>query len=240
VLAPCEPASALVLAAFMVALAGRRACGRSRDGARSGRRAGLPVVLWIASSARGASGLAPADATKWALVLKRLPELVAPGFIGRPELPGSYWGYGLFETGLPFFLSIHVGGAVLLLALLGLRGTPPPPGAGALERRPTLRPHGPVAGEVRIALAGSVFLVAGARRDASRLEGLVPGAALFRYPEKFFLGTVLAIAVLAASGVDRLLAPFATGGIKTESGSHGRRGACSRRPRAAWSSSSSG
>jgi len=198
VFAPCEPASALVLALFALALAGRRALGVLALGLGAAAVQVLPAALWIASSARGASGLAPADATKWSLVLKRLPELVVPGFLGRPDAPLNYWGAGLFDTGLPFLLSLHVGGAVLLLAIFGLRGASNGPGNGRATAG--ARP------ETSMAALGAVFLLLAIVATPARLGGIVPGAGLFRYPEKFVLGTFLAIALLAASGIERLIA----------------------------------
>src|SRR5262249_18353500 len=98
VLAPCEPASALLLRALTVALAGWRALGVLALGLGVAAAQVLPSALWIAASARSAGGLAAADASKWALTLRRLPELVAPGFFGRPEAPMTFWGAPWFDT----------------------------------------------------------------------------------------------------------------------------------------------
>jgi len=198
VLAPCEPASALVLAIFAVLLAGwRTALGVLALGLAAAAAQVLPAALWIVSSARGASGLATADASKWALSLRRLPELVAPGFFGRPEYPMTFWGAPYFETGIPLLLSLHVGGAVLLLAALGLRPAPTDPARST--------PRSGLRLETVLALAGGAFVLLALAATPARLGGIVPGAALFRYPEKFVLGAILALAILAAGGMDRLL-----------------------------------
>ena len=203
VLAPCEPASALVLGVFAIALAGWRALGVLVVGLGVAAAQVLPSALWIAASARSAGGLAAGDASKWTLALRRLPELVAPGFFGRPEAPMTFWGAPWFDTGIPFLLSLHVGGAILLLAILGL--LPPPSIDRAAKNASGRRMEG------ALALVAAGFLIMAMAASPARLGGIVPGAALFRYPEKLVLGTVLALALLASSGVERLLGSEATG-----------------------------
>src|SRR5262249_12388501 len=186
------------LGALTIALSGWRALGVLALGLGVAAAQVLPSALWIAASARSAGGLAAADASKWALTLRRLPELVAPGFFGRPEAPMTFWGAPWFDTGIPFLLSLHVGGAILLLAALAVLPTP------SLERAAT-NARG-LRMETALALVAAGFLVLAVAASPARLGGIVPGAALFRYPEKFVLGTVLGLALLASSGVERLLA----------------------------------
>jgi len=196
-------ALALVVLAPLVALVGPAGAGGppSRRAALS-TMAGLAIASVVAAvqilparelvglSPR-AGGLAPAEAMKWSLRPVRLLEIVLPRLFGDPTRlsPEAWWGGGLFEGGYPFLLSIVVGAGGCLLALAAL-------GRGPGRRR-------------AVALAGAaVLFLALALGSATPLYGAIvaalPPARQVRYPERFLLGGLVALALLAALGLDRL------------------------------------
>ncbi len=205
-LMPADPASALaLLGGAAIALTG----GEVRRGLRprllllfTALAAGaamvqlLPAWGFISRSARTA-GFAAGEVGKWSLHPARLPELAVPGFLGNPSFLGlqDYWGPPWLETGLPFLLSIYLSAAVLVLALAGLS-------APASHRGERL-----AAG----VLGGLSLLLAFGRHlpGFEAVVGAVPALAWVRYPEKLLIPALLAIALLAARGLDALLADAA-------------------------------
>jgi len=150
----------------------------------------LPAGAIIGLSPR-AGGLVPAAAMKWSLRPARLAEIVLPRLFGDPThlSPGAWWGGWLFEGGYPFLLSIVVGAGGCLLALVAL-------GRGPGRRR-------------AVALAGAaglfVALALGSATPFYRaIVAAVPPARQVRYPERFLLGALVALALLAALGLERL------------------------------------
>lgn len=171
----------------------------------------VPATMWILASARG-SGLSESEATKWSLSALRLPELVAPGFLGDPSRLSSWWSASLFETGFPLILSLHVGVPVLLLAAWGTWTS-----FRSLRRDLGQRSH--AVHELSVPLAGGAFLALASGALLSQAMRWVPGLDLFRYPEKFVLGTVLALAFQVALGVERLPGRWTVrrkGGLRSE------------------------
>ncbi len=210
VLATGEVASALALVGFAVALGVARPA--SPDGARTAAPPRLVAALLISVlalaalvaaaqtvpaaallrlSPRGA-GLPDGETLKWSLAPGRLPEVVLPGFLGDPTrlAPNAWWGRWLFEGGYPFLLSIYVGAIPCLLALAALA-------AGRQRRR-----------AIALASLGGLFLalaLGGHDPFFRLLHVLLPPLRQVRYPERFLLGLVLSLALLAAIGLERLL-----------------------------------
>jgi hypothetical protein len=151
----------------------------------------VPAAALLRLSPR-AGGLPLGEALKWPLVTGRLPELVLPGLLGDPTrlAPTAWWGRWLFEGGYPFLLSAYVGALPCLLAVAAL-------GAGR-ERRRALALAGVVVLFVVLALgdAGVIYPI---------LRGILPPLRQVRYPERFLLGAVAALALLAATGLERLM-----------------------------------
>jgi len=215
VLVPCEPASALVLAVFaLIPIEGERRAARRPGAPSRWRRAAsgaailagglaaagvqlLPALAWVRASARGADPT-PAAALKWSLEPLRLPELVLPGFLGDPALFSAWWSGRIFETGFPLMLSLYVGAPALLLAFTGTFVD--------LRRASRRRSYGAAVATLAVPAAGLLFLVLATGRGVPWLLGTLPGGSFFRYPEKFFFGAGLALAIQAAIGVDRLIA----------------------------------
>ena len=150
----------------------------------------LPAAELLRHAERG-QGLSLAEAQKWSLHPLRLPELLAPGWIGDPTAIGSdrFWGGALFPTGLPFLLGIYVGGPLLLLALAGIGSR----GRGRL----------PLA--LGIAALLSLWVALGAHAGLHGwLHQWLPAMDRWRYPEKLLLPMLLATVLLAALGLGRL------------------------------------
>ncbi|HYV84271.1 MAG TPA: YfhO family protein [Patescibacteria group bacterium] len=210
VLATGEAASALALVGFAVALAVARPA--SPDGEKMPARPRTVAVLLISVlalasllaavqtvpaaallrlSPRGA-GLPDGETLKWSLAPGRLAEMMLPGLLGDPTrlAPNAWWGRWLFEGGYPFLLSIYVGAIPCLLAAAALA-------TGRQRRR-----------AIALASAGGLFvaLALGAHDPIFRLLHLwLPPLRQVRYPERFLLGAVLSVALLAALGLERLL-----------------------------------
>ncbi|HZM68728.1 MAG TPA: hypothetical protein VFB95_00005, partial [Candidatus Cryosericum sp.] len=205
-----EPASALAYGALALALALTRPASlpEARPGLQPSRVAGsllvvaglaallaavqiVPAADLVGLSPR-AHGLPEEEAMKWSLQPARLAEVVLPRFCGDATRlsPAAWWGRWLFEGGYPFLLSIYVGAAPLLLGAVALLG-------GGVRRRAL------VVGGI-----GAVFALM-ALGDHTPLYGTLQ-AVLWplrqvRYPERFLIGAVFALAILAAQGLDHLV-----------------------------------
>ena len=150
----------------------------------------LPAAALVGLTPR-AHGLPPSETLRWSLAPARLAELALPQLFGDPTRlsPAAWWGAGLFDGGYPFFLSAYLGVAPLLLASAALLAGPARKRAVALA-----------------AAGGAALLVAlgGATPVGRALFLSGPGRAI-RYPERFLLVATLALALLAALGLERLL-----------------------------------
>ena len=149
----------------------------------------LPLADNVLLSERG-SGLKIDEVLKWSLPPQALLGTAIPGFWGDPTRsdPAAYWGAGLFDSSLPWLLSIHLGAPTLLLAALG-----------ALASLRT------VGGRAAV-LAGLGALLALGRYTPLYpfLIDWVPGAGSVRYPVKWMILTAWCVAVLAALGFDAI------------------------------------
>jgi hypothetical protein len=186
-----EPQIALQALLWIAVFGGRRS---TRSWGRILAVAGLGFVIAapqvfgalgiIGDSARAAGrNMGPAFLSVRPL---RALEIFWPGIYGDPlsTAPHAWWGRDFFDAGTPYFLSISLGLLPLCLLPAALRDSR---GRRALA----------------VVLAATVlsfgrFLPFGAA--VLRL----PGMSLFRYPEKWLLSTVLALAVAAAAGLSRL------------------------------------
>ncbi|HEU4402106.1 MAG TPA: hypothetical protein VFT43_08370 [Candidatus Polarisedimenticolia bacterium] len=155
----------------------------------------LPARELLGLSVRGA-GFSPAEGLKWSLEPARLLETFVPRLFGDPTRlsPQAWWGGWRFEGGYPFLLSIYIGAIPCLLALLGLSA--PTEGGATTTRRRALG----------VVVAVGVWLALGRRALLGRLLFVwLPLGRQVRYPERFVLTAWLALALLAALGLDRLL-----------------------------------
>jgi Bacterial membrane protein YfhO len=137
----------------------------------------------ILRDSRRARGLSAQESRTWSIGLRRLPELVVPGFFGNVTTldERDYWGAGQEDMGFPYLLSIYVGVVGLIVA------------SAALGSRPTrglpLRLRG-LLGVVSIGL----LLVSMGR--------FLPSAVALRYPSKSLMILPLTLGLLAASRID--------------------------------------
>src|SRR5207245_7240608 len=152
----------------------------------------MPARELLRLSARN-TGFSPAEGMKWSLEPGRFLEAVLPQIFGDPTRlsPLSWWGRFLFEGSCPFLLSIYVGIIPCLMAVLAICRRE----AGA-ARRFTLA-----------ALAAfGVLLALGRHSPLYRgLFAALPAVRQVRYPERFLLIALFAMALLAGTGLDLLL-----------------------------------
>jgi hypothetical protein len=132
---------------------------------------------------RGAHGMSGEQAAHFTLHPLRLVELLVPFPFGRPTWLGRYgiWALKVFSH-IPLFLTLYTGIVGLALALAGSRR------------------HAAWAG---LAVTGLALAILGgyAGEIIARLS-----FGLFRYPEKLLFWTALALPLLAAWGLERVLA----------------------------------
>ncbi len=149
----------------------------------------VPLAELASSSARAAP-LPSGQAMKWSVPPVALLQSGMPSLWGDATRagPSAYWGSGLFETSLPFLISIHIGLPIILLAFVGMApASRPVVAAGAAALVATL-----------LAVGSNVPFLAAIVRH-------VPGLAQSRYPAKWALLASLALALLAAAGFDRVI-----------------------------------
>ncbi|HEX8953054.1 MAG TPA: hypothetical protein VF945_14465, partial [Polyangia bacterium] len=155
--------------------------GPALEVARVGRPGGVPF----------------AEAAHFSFPPLRLVELVWPGAFG-PRYGADWLLHPLYDEGTgaayqPFSAGIYVGLATPLLAL-----------AAFVRKRDTTRGR-----EIALAVVGAVALVVAFGWHTPLFAAwyrVVPGARLFRYPEKYLLVTTLCGCALAARGLPRVVA----------------------------------
>ncbi len=157
----------------------------------------IPTLELLARSERG-EGFGQEEALKWSLHPAALVETFIPWLFGDPTRTSlrEFWGGGVNDAGLPLLLSLWIGPGVLILAACGLilnltRRGPPRAEAIALGL---------------LALVATVLAVGRHLPLYPALLDLAPSFAAARYPVKYFLLAVWAVAVLAARGYGALCA----------------------------------
>ncbi len=125
----------------------------------------------------------------WTTHPLRLVELLLPSPFGSYLEQPRFWAWFTIEGrgSFPFALSVYLGAASAVLAVLGV----------ARQR---------LAGFALTLLAGGVLLALGHHVGTHVLHAHVPGLRLFRYPEKYLLLATLGWAVLVGLGTARALA----------------------------------
>jgi len=138
------------------------------------------ALAMLGGSARG-RGFAPEAALGYSAPPAVLAEALLPRFLGDVHefSDVGFWGQAFYPGGSPFFLSLYLGPAVLLLAAR----------AGRREWRLWA-----------LVLAG-VLLSLGSYGPIGR--AMAPAMGMMRGPVKFFLLASLALALLAGRGLDR-------------------------------------
>ncbi|MGB5037985.1 MAG: YfhO family protein, partial [Blastocatellia bacterium] len=148
----------------------------------------LPLLNAVMQSERGSRA---AKLSFWSVHPLRLVEAVAILPFGDPLSPPATepWVAFLNSGREPFLLSLYLGAAVVVLALLGCATGPRRrvvvwTVAGAMALLFSLGDHTPV---------------------YPTLLGLLPVLRIFRYPEKYFVVVALCTAILSAEGVEALI-----------------------------------
>ena len=119
-------------------------------------------------------------------------QVVVGGLYGDlSNLAGRFWGSNFFPRGFPYFLSLYLGLTVVVLAILG--------SLWGKERKTRLL-------LLLLLLAASV-LALGRWAGLGVLTDAIAALRKFRYPSKAFFTAHLAVALLAAMGLDALVGP---------------------------------
>ncbi len=187
-----EPATALLCGAGLLALAStswRRPGVLARMAVPFAFGGGLAAVQLLPTLARLADsprGALPAwHALLWSMPPRRLGEVIFPHLFGDPTRASERLFFGVFnDGGTPYVESLYPG---MLLAVLG---------AAALLRRGI-----PRRGGWALAVLGGGLLALGRHNPLYMgLRRMVPVIAVLRYPEKFAILAVLALALAGALG----------------------------------------
>jgi hypothetical protein len=154
--------------------------------------AAVPVAVTVgvlADSVRGA-GFAREVALGHAVHPVVLLQIVLPDLLGSLAAPvEAWWGGRFFSRGFPYLLSLYLGPLALALAAAGAKHSR----LGPRRTRALL-----------ILAAFALWYALGERAGLAGWVGALPGAASFRFPSKAMLLPVLATALLAGAGADRL------------------------------------
>ncbi len=198
-----EPATAMMSGLGLLALTVDAAVLRGRSDAKTAARA---LVPFLAAGALAAVQLIPTlgrltesprraltleAAADWSLPPARLIETVFPHFFGATtrSLEGLFFGWRLSELYFPYIESLYPG---LLLTVLGVAAL----ASGGIPRR----------GAWALACAGGWLLALGNHNPAyGWLRRVFPPLGVLRYPEKFAVLGVLALALAGILGWQRLL-----------------------------------
>ena len=145
------------------------------------------LVSHVAGSRREA-GFSTAEVLDQSVHPVSLLQALIAGLFGDPIASGySYWGARFWGGPSPYFLSLYLGGAALCLAAIG---------AGHASR---LRPR------LLLVLVVGLFVTLGRWSGLELVLELAPGIGKFRFPVKAFFTVVVASALLAGAGAQRLL-----------------------------------
>jgi len=149
----------------------------------------LPFRELVTQTVRG-WGFTYRGATFWSIHPLRLVELHLPSFYGDVDstTAGALWGNRLFDDGFPLILSIYVGQAVLLFAALALL-------RWRRDRDVLL---------LGLFLGAGLLFSLGGHTPFYRLVYAMPGAGGMRFPSRFLIMVVLALALLAGRAFGRV------------------------------------
>jgi len=157
----------------------------------------LPFRELLQQSVRG-WGFTYRGATFWSTHPLRLAEMHLPAFFGdvNSTVGGALWGSHLFDDGFPLILSIYAGQAVLLFAGMALL---------TLRRDRDLLLFG-------LMFLTGLVLALGGHTPLYRLVHALPVAGGMRFPSRFLILVVLALALLSGKVFGRLAAGHADSG----------------------------
>lgn len=156
----------------------------------------LPFLELLQQTVRG-WGFTLRGATFWSTHPLRLVELHLPAFFGdvNSTVAGALWGHRLFDDGYPLILSIYAGQAVLLFAALALL-------RWRRDRDAVL---------FGLLLVTGLVLSLGGHTPLYRLVYVLPVTGGMRFPSRYLILVVLALALLAGKAFGRLAGSESTG-----------------------------
>ena len=149
----------------------------------------VAVLARVAADSARASGFAPEVVLSHSIHPLTLAQVVIAGFYGdTAQITERWWGGNFFPRGFPYFLSLYLGLATLVTAAVG-----------------ACQDRGPRRRLAAVAVVG-VLLALGRWGLGAAIVEAFDLARRFRYPSKLFFTVHLAVALLAALGVESLAA----------------------------------
>ena len=157
----------------------------------------VPAFHLLADSPR-AGGLEQGSANAWSMPPARFLELAAPRLFGDPALEesGLFFSWGIHDRNYPYVVALYPGLAVTVLGFAGLFSPRKLPRRGAW---------------LALTILGFTFALGRFLPGYEAIRHSVPILALLRYPEKFAILALLALAFAAALTWQRLLAQARAG-----------------------------
>ena len=182
-----------IAAGVVIGLSARRGllgAGRLAAALALGTALAAPVLALVASqledSARGRGFPAEVVLAHSVHPFALVQTLVASLFGNPANIANEWWGQNFFPRGFPYVLSLYLGASVLALAATGVAG----------RRAPS--------GRLVALLAVGLVVALGRFAGLTPLVEAVPGLRVFRFPVKAFFAVHLAVALLAALGLQAL------------------------------------
>jgi hypothetical protein len=148
----------------------------------------IAAVQYVpAFAALGATERSTAETSAWPLELIQLANAPFPDLLGSDRGPGrgDFWAGHLFDKGAPLYYSFYLGAAGLLLFFLGL-----------------FKPMDKDRRGFRVALVLFFLMASGRYFPLNEILVRIPILSSIRYPVKYMMGVLLAIALIAAAFFD--------------------------------------
>lgn len=147
------------------------------------------VLARIAASSARASGFPPEVVLSHSIHPLTVVQVAIAGFYGdTAQLTDRWWGGNFFPRGFPYFLSLYLGLATLVMAAVG-----------------AFQDRGPRRRLAAVAAFGLLLALGRWGLGAAIVEAF-DLARRFRYPSKLFFAVHLSVALLVALGLDALAA----------------------------------
>ena len=148
----------------------------------------IAAVQYVpAFEALGATERSTAETSAWPLELIQLANSPFPDSLGSDRGPGrgDFWAGHLFDKGAPLYYSFYLGAAGLLLFLLGL-----------------FKPMDKDRRGFRVALVLFFLMASGRYFPLNEILVRIPILSSIRYPVKYMMGVLFAVALIAAAFFD--------------------------------------
>jgi hypothetical protein len=148
----------------------------------------ISAVQYVpAFEALGSTARSTAETSAWPLELIQLANVPFPDLLGSDRGPGrgDFWAGHLFDKGAPLYYSFYLGAVGLLLLFLGL-----------------FKPMDKDRRGFRVALILFFLMASGRYFPLNEILVRVPILSSIRYPVKYMMGVLFAVALIAAAFFD--------------------------------------